>query len=410
MKKLKIVLLALFLSCTLIAWGGGQGETKKLTMVVCLPGVDEYVADLNQRFQKAHPNIELSFENMGYVQYLDRMRTLSAADNIPDIIYVQGNAQWKEMFKNGLILDVTKEPLIQRFDEIGKKGLSVDGKVFGYPHDNVATGTYYNKKIFAAQGIEIPKNWNEFLAVCKKLKAAGITPIAIGLQEPVMSVFPIYAGYASLVVGRNPNYDDEFVAGKAGFAGSDWKEVLEKFAALKPYFPEGFMGITIEQQHGMFAKEEAAMDFIGNWIVSTFRSINPNLDFGVFPTPMNEPGDKLYALADVESGFAIGAKSKRTVEAKQWLDFFYQKDNYTEFLKIKKCYSSMPETNVLFDDSQKYIIENYLSKGLMKRYPWNVWPDGLYEVYAKLSQELVLGTKTIPEIFKQLDQYTAEKR
>jgi raffinose/stachyose/melibiose transport system substrate-binding protein len=347
---------------------------------------------------------------MGYNSYLDRMRTLAAAGNIPDLMFVQGIGQFKEMFKNGQIRDVSKDPLIAKFDEIGRQGLSVDGKVFGYPHDNVATGTYYNRKIFKDQGIDIPKDWNQFIAACRKLKSSGITPIAIGLKESVMSIFPTFAGYTSVVIGRNPDYEKQFLAGKAGFVGSDWKEVLEKFVQLEPFFPEGYMGLSIEQQHGMFANGQAAMDFIGNWMVSTFKSINPNLDFAVFPTPMNNPGEPLYALADVESGFAIGGKTKSYAEAKKWIDFFYQKDNYTQFLMIKKCYSSMPEIKLLFDDSQKYIVENYLSKELVRRYPWNMWPDGVYEMFGKGCQELLLKTKTIPELLKELDDYVAEKR
>jgi raffinose/stachyose/melibiose transport system substrate-binding protein len=409
MRKLLVIFL-LVLACG-FAWAAAQKEGKPtLQVVVSLPGVDEYIADFNNRFQKANPNIALTFENMGYNSYLDRMRTLAAAGNIPDLMFVQGIGQFKEMFKNGQIRDVSKDPLIAKFDEIGRQGLSVDGKVFGYPHDNVATGTYYNRKIFKDQGIDIPKDWNQFIAACRKLKSSGITPIAIGLKESVMSIFPTFAGYTSVVIGRNPDYEKQFLAGKAGFVGSDWKEVLEKFVQLEPFFPEGYMGLSIEQQHGMFANGQAAMDFIGNWMVSTFKSINPNLDFAVFPTPMNNPGEPLYALADVESGFAIGGKTKSYAEAKKWIDFFYQKDNYTQFLMIKKCYSSMPEIKLLFDDSQKYIVENYLSKELVRRYPWNMWPDGVYEMFGKGCQELLLKTKTIPELLKELDDYVAEKR
>ena len=55
-----------------------------------------------------------------------------------------------------------------------------DGKLYGVPYSVPMMGVFYNQEIFAAQGIEIPKTYKDFVAACEKLKAAGITPIAAG--------------------------------------------------------------------------------------------------------------------------------------------------------------------------------------------------------------------------------------
>ena len=42
---------------------------------------------------------------------------------------------------------------------------------------------FYNKDLFEQAGItEEPKTWDEFLDVCEKIKASGVTPIALGNQ------------------------------------------------------------------------------------------------------------------------------------------------------------------------------------------------------------------------------------
>ena len=42
----------------------------------------------------------------------------------------------------------------------------------------------YNKKTFEDNGLEIPTTWEEFTAVCDKLKEAGITPVGMHGKDP----------------------------------------------------------------------------------------------------------------------------------------------------------------------------------------------------------------------------------
>ncbi len=57
-----------------------------------------------------------------------------------------------------------------------------NGKHYGYCFEasNGFQGLIYNKDVFEANGItELPKTLDEFYAVCDKLKASGIVPVAI---------------------------------------------------------------------------------------------------------------------------------------------------------------------------------------------------------------------------------------
>lgn len=52
--------------------------------------------------------------------------------------------------------------------------------LLGIPYQPYVMAMFYNKDLFAKAGItEAPKTWDELLAVCDKLKAAGITPATI---------------------------------------------------------------------------------------------------------------------------------------------------------------------------------------------------------------------------------------
>ena len=41
-------------------------------------------------------------------------------------------------------------------------------------------GIFYNKKMFAEQGIKVPQSWDELVAAATKLKAAGVQPFTAG--------------------------------------------------------------------------------------------------------------------------------------------------------------------------------------------------------------------------------------
>ena len=58
-----------------------------------------------------------------------------------------------------------------------KKAYSVDGKVYAMGVSTWTNAWVYNKDLLKKVGYDsIPATWDEFLTMCGKLKAAGITP------------------------------------------------------------------------------------------------------------------------------------------------------------------------------------------------------------------------------------------
>ena len=66
---------------------------------------------------------------------------------------------------------------------LAARAASHDGKLYGVPYSVPMMGVFYNTDIFAAQGIEVPKTYKEFVAACEKLKAAGITADRRGRRQ-----------------------------------------------------------------------------------------------------------------------------------------------------------------------------------------------------------------------------------
>lgn len=64
-------------------------------------------------------------------------------------------------------------------------GANTDGKTYALPLSQNYMAIFYNGDIFEQVGItELPTTWDELMAVCDKLVAAGITPFAFGDKDP----------------------------------------------------------------------------------------------------------------------------------------------------------------------------------------------------------------------------------
>ncbi len=93
-------------------------------------------------------------------------------------------------------------------------------------------GMFYSKKAMAKAGVTAPPaSWDEFLALCKPLKAKGIAPIALGSKNRWPAQF--WFDYL-LLRTAGPEYRAKLMAGKAKYTDPEvaaamdlWKKLLD---------------------------------------------------------------------------------------------------------------------------------------------------------------------------------------
>ena len=80
-------------------------------------------------------------------------------------------------------VDLSGEEWAGNVDELAAVELSVDGKLYGQPAQDLSAvwAVAYNKQIFEDLNLEIPKTFDEFKQVCEAIKAEGIIPIYEGV-------------------------------------------------------------------------------------------------------------------------------------------------------------------------------------------------------------------------------------
>ncbi|MEG1631925.1 MAG: extracellular solute-binding protein [Hydrogenoanaerobacterium sp.] len=167
------------------------------------------------------------------------------------------------------------------------RSLGPNGKLSTIPYQPSTFVVMYNKEIFEAAGIkEMPKTWDEFLAVCEKIKAAGKTPITV--DDAYIGALTGYhldriiGKDATVALSTSKSWDNP---GVLKFA-QDWENMAKKgyisAKAAANVFPQG----QLEE----IATESTAMYLNGTWLPNEIKdTAKPDFKWGSFAYPAVAP-------------------------------------------------------------------------------------------------------------------------
>jgi raffinose/stachyose/melibiose transport system substrate-binding protein len=271
---------------------------------------DEYMA--------AHPNVTIEITVLENEAFKTKLTTVMQSGEPPDIFQSWGGGVMNEYANAGLLKDITADldangGAWRNSFSPGALGVyGYQGKNFGVPWDMGMVGFWYNKDLFAKAGIDAPPTtWSELLADIQKLKAAGITPIALGAGDKWPAAF--WWEYLAVRMGGKAAFDA--ASSRSGsFADPPFVQAGEKIqelAALQP-FQDGFLGATWGDEATAMGNGKAAMDLMGQWAPGAFndnsadgKGIGDALGWFPFPAVEGGAGGATDALGG-GNGFAIG--------------------------------------------------------------------------------------------------------
>lgn len=263
------------------------------------------------------------------------LQTKFATDDLPDIIQVY-KPQWVESYANGLdkLVDLTGLECVSEYDEKALDGtFKYKDKLYAVPIDSVVlSGVFYNKKVFEKAGVKIPQTWDEFLAVCEKIKAQGVTPVyysgkdAWSVQPPTISGLLNDAkekGTDTFGLMEQINTNKLKYADCTNFVGS-----IEKTKNLIDlgYVNETYLSDTVDNAHQALANGECAMYINGTWCADNINKKFPDKidDIGAFAIP-TASGDN-YINMFTPYSLALTTNCKDPELGKKVLNFIASKE------------------------------------------------------------------------------------
>ena len=309
-------------------------------------GTNDAVKGLNTAFMSKYPNIKVESTIIGTEQYAQMMQTRIAAADV-DIFELTCfnivNPEWAkgldtnatvQYIENGDVLDLTGQPFVQNWDPSAIADANTyKGKVYSLNIGKVAmNGVYYNKTMFEQNGIQVPSTWSEFTALCKKLQAAGISPMTGGGKDG-WPIGMMWNGFVNTFEPDPAGFNKALWSGERKFNDEKTLALFDKMAEFASYYEKGVTAVDYASVIGRFVAGKAAMMPDGTWQGAQITTADPNFKFGYFCIPGDTAGAKPVQLAGkYDIGYAGYAKTKNADAVLQWLDFLSQKDVYTEFV------------------------------------------------------------------------------
>jgi raffinose/stachyose/melibiose transport system substrate-binding protein len=382
------------------------------------PGLTVY-ANIAKAFEQAHSGTKINITPLENQAFKDKLTTVTQAGNPPDIFHSWGGGVLADQVKAGLVKEFPAEAQswLSQVNRHAREAYQVDGKQYGIPFDLGMVGFWYNKELFEKAGVTSePTTWPEFLEVVQKIKAAGITPIALAGAEKwpghfYWSYLAIrYAGVDGLQkAAEDGSFDtDDFVT-----AGEKLKELID----LQP-FQKGFLGAKYsanDGQAGIMGNGQAAMELMGQWAgptqaaySSSKKGITDKLGFFPFPGVEGGKGSPQDVFGG-GNGLAVGKNAPDA--AFEYVEYFLsvdvQKKVVTEaggvipvtqgaevaltdenLKKVQQLVANAPKFQMYLDQKYPPALGNQVNDSVAELFAGKATPEQVAQAIAKTAKTL----------------------
>jgi raffinose/stachyose/melibiose transport system substrate-binding protein len=314
------------------------------------------------KFKTEHPEIELDAQAIPPDGYRQRLKTVAAADEMPDVFFTQSGTSIKEFYDGGLIQPITS--LLDEHTEWKDNfipgsldTLSFDGEVYATPLSGSATSfLFYNKSLFEKYNVKVPTTWDEMMAAVKTFNDNKITPISLGNKASWLAQSSIISSLGDRVTGTDwfkkaVNQDG------AKFTDPEFVQALTYFKQLADAkaFQTGFNSLDNTQMEQYFVEGKAAMMIDGAWALTNMAASGTEeqlnqVDVTILPSVPGGKGDPKSMSGGSGGGLAL---SKRATgdQLKAALELIYTVSG-PDAMKAIAGSNSIVTYNVDLDESQ----------------------------------------------------------
>ncbi|MCS7460702.1 extracellular solute-binding protein [Paenibacillus doosanensis] len=275
---------------------------------------------LLDKFAEDNPEIELRVQSIIRDAYRSRLKTMAAADELPDVFLIWPDSMTREFANAGFIQPIDSL-LRQKSEWAGSfmahsfDSFTVDGKKYSVPMTMSPTSfVFYNQELFDKYEVGVPATWDELLAAIKVFNRNGITPIALGNKSSWVAQSTIFSTLADRVTGTDW-FMHVLSQNNARFTDQEFLDALTKMRQLVKAgaFQDNFNYIDNMQMEQMYYRKQAAMFIEGGWAVGNLidsapKDVLEHTHLALLPTIPGGKGKPMSTSGVVGNGFAVNSK------------------------------------------------------------------------------------------------------
>lgn len=198
-------------------------------------------------------------------------------------------------------------------------------------------GLYFDQSLFTRKGWQLPANWDEFMALCERIKADGMAPFTYPGKYPSYMVSPIMsaaakAGGKELLLRLDNLEEGAWLDPAVIDAAIHWQEVGQK------YLLQGTAGLDHIQSQSAQNRGEVAFVPCGSWIENEQKEhITGDFTYGVMPVPGPVEGAKLPPEAmrvDPTMAFLVCADGRNPRAGMEYLRAMISHEGASKFSEL----------------------------------------------------------------------------
>ena len=402
MKFVKLLILSFFALGMIInsAFAGGK-------LVIASNASDaapkKAFEDIVAKFQAANPDIEVVLNTTEHEAFKTAIRTILAADKGPDVATWFAGNRMAGFVADGLFADISDVWASEGWDSSMAStmpSVTFNGKQYAVPYSYYQWGIYYRKDIYEANGISIPKTYDEFLDNCKKLKAKGIASVAIGTKYLWTA-----AGWFDYINMRTNglDYHINLMLGKTKYTDQGVVNTFKNWARAidAGCFMDDHQNYSWQEAQPPLINGEAASYLIGNFIVNNLpEETQAQLDFYQFP-PI-DPSLELGEDAPTEIIF-MPANAQNVDNGKKFMAFFAQPENLTAMNNVLGQLSTHSGSAAPSDRFQRAGAEMLSKSKTAQFFDRDTTPE-MAKAAMQLMVDFMLEPENMMEILEEIEE------
>lgn len=356
-------------------------------------------------FKTEHPGVTVKSEKQTFEQIQKNAKIVLSGDSVPDVMeYNKGNATAGVLASEGLITSLNDVATKRGWDTklkgalatTGKytdKGLMGSGDWYGIPNYGEYVTVFYNKDMFAANGVAVPTTAAEFEAALAAFKAKGITPLAeSGAEYPMGQLW-----YQLVLANANRDFVNgyQLFTSDVDFHGTEMTKATETLDSWvkKGYISKDAAALKAEDMGVSFINGKYPIMVSGSWWFGRLKT-EIKFNWGSFLFP----GNKLNT-GSTGNLWVVPEKAKNKTLAYDFIDITLRPEVQNVIganggLPIAGDASTIsdPQIKAFTADFSKIVADDGLSF-----YP--DWPvAGYYDVLVSGFQSLVNQSKTPAQV------------
>ncbi|MEU6673492.1 extracellular solute-binding protein [Streptomyces sp. NPDC046925] len=209
----------------------------------------------------------------------------------PDMLKYWSGYRLQDLARTGGIVDLTRQ-----WENAAGKGwvyaslrdaFTYRGRVYGLPMNLAYWVFFHHTEVFEKHRLKAPRTWEEFLAVCERLKKSGITP----LHGSAADRWPAFIWFQEILSRQDPQFYEDLMNGRERYTDPRAARALR---TLESFFDKDWftpMDMSHADAAAALVHGKVGMVPCGTWLGSTLvgAGAKPGKNLGAFILPMADP-------------------------------------------------------------------------------------------------------------------------